>query len=297
MGGCVKVSNNPNCLQMLLRLQVLPPVPQIEAVLEAHQVPHAVGVVSSVRILSCSCFASFMQALEVIQPQCVPVCGKRGYCLLCFCRVHQTVCKTAGMLAISVAHCTRSNLLFSNLNFQPSKSQVMDKQVIVEAVEHKMVLNEGSILWLTEQRIPLGIVDEVFGPVKKPYYIVRYNKTSDVPDVASQGVTVGFVQEFANFVLNEAELRKKGYDASGQHDEEISDEDVEFSDDEKEEEAKRLRKQAAKQGHQVGEGVDGGRGGGRGGGGRQKAGGRGGRGRGGRGRFSRSDSMVSKILA
>ena len=190
-----------------------------------------------------------------------------------------------------------SNLLFSNLNLQPSKSQVMDKQVIVEAVEHKMVLNEGSILWLTEQRIPLGIVDEVFGPVKKPYYIVRYNKTSDVPDVASQGVTVGFVQEFANFVLNEAELRKKGYDASGQHDEEISDEDVEFSDDEKEEEAKRLRKQAAKQGHQVGEGVDGGRGGGRGGGGRQKAGGRGGRGRGGRGRFSRSDSMVSKILA
>ena len=54
MDGCMKVSNNPNCLQMLFRLQVLPPVPQIEAVLEAHQVPHAVGVVSSVRILSCS---------------------------------------------------------------------------------------------------------------------------------------------------------------------------------------------------------------------------------------------------
>ncbi|XP_024395734.1 uncharacterized protein [Physcomitrium patens] len=172
-------------------------------------------------------------------------------------------------------------------------SSIMDKQVIVEAVEHEMVLNEGSILWLTEHRKPLGIVDEVFGPVKKPYYVIRYNKAADVPDKASKGATVGFVQEFASFVLkDDAELRKKGYDASGQHDEEISDEE-EFSDDEKEEEAKRLRKQAAKQGHQVGVGGDAGRGGGRGGGGRHKGGGgrngRGGRGSG-RGRFSRSDS-------
>jgi H/ACA ribonucleoprotein complex non-core subunit NAF1 len=46
-------------------------------------------------------------------------------------------------------------------------SSVVNKQVTVEATDHKLVLNEGSILWLTEQRIPLGIVDEVFGPVKK----------------------------------------------------------------------------------------------------------------------------------
>jgi H/ACA ribonucleoprotein complex non-core subunit NAF1 len=166
----------------------------------------------------------------------------------------------------------------------------MDKKIIVEAVEHEMVLNEGSILWLTEHRKPLGVVDEVFGPVKKPYYVVRYNKAADVPDVASQGVTVGFVQEFANFVLNDSELRKKGYDASGQHDEEISDEE-EFSDDEKEEEAKRLRKQAARQGHQVGVGGDAGRGGGRGGGGggRHNKGGGGGGGGGG-GSYDRSSS-------
>ncbi|XP_024386538.1 uncharacterized protein [Physcomitrium patens] len=171
-------------------------------------------------------------------------------------------------------------------------SSIMDKQVIVEAVEHEMVLNEGSILWLSEQRKPLGIVDEVFGPVKKPYYVIRYNKAADVPDKASRGVTVGFVQEFANFVLkDDTELRKKGYDASGQHDEELSD-DEEFSDDEKEEEAKRMKKQAAKQGHQAGVGGDAGWGGGRGGGNRHKpGGGRNSRGRGGgRGRFSRSDS-------
>ncbi len=48
--------------------------------------------------------------------------------------------------------------------------------MIVEATDHKLVLNEGSILWLTDQRIPLGLVDEVFGPVKKPYYVVRSMK-------------------------------------------------------------------------------------------------------------------------
>lgn len=59
-----KSFNNPNCLQMLLRMQVLPPVPQIEAVLEAHQVPHAVGVVSSVRILVMLLFCKLQASIR-----------------------------------------------------------------------------------------------------------------------------------------------------------------------------------------------------------------------------------------
>jgi H/ACA ribonucleoprotein complex non-core subunit NAF1 len=118
--------------------------------------------------------------------------------------------------------------------------QVFSKQVIVEATDHKLVLNEGSILWLTDQRIPLGLVDEVFGPVKKPYYVVRYNEVVDIPEGAIQGKDVAFVSELANFVQDDPELWKKGYDASGEHDEELS--EVEFSDDEKEEEMKRAAK-------------------------------------------------------
>ncbi|KAG8363087.1 hypothetical protein BUALT_BualtUnG0005600 [Buddleja alternifolia] len=114
--------------------------------------------------------------------------------------------------------------------------------VIVEGVEKHNPLSEGSILWITESRLPLGIVDEIFGPVKNPYYIVRYNSESEVPPGIQQGSTlISFVQEFANHILNDKSLYQKGYDASGENDEEISD-DLEFSDDEKEAEYKRMLK-------------------------------------------------------
>lgn len=100
-------------------------------------------------------------------------------------------------------------------------------------------LNEGSILWVTEKRSPLGLVDEIFGPVKNPYYVVRYNSESEVPTRIHNGTLISFVPEFANHVLNDKNLYKKGYDASGKDDEEVIDE-AEFSDDEKEAEFKRM---------------------------------------------------------
>ncbi|XAR55466.1 hypothetical protein NMG60_11035540 [Bertholletia excelsa] len=120
-------------------------------------------------------------------------------------------------------------------------SSIIGTQVIVECVEKHNPLNEGSILWITESRSPLGIVDEIFGPVKNPYYIVRYNAESEVPTGVKQGTSVSFVPEFANHVLNDCNLYKKGYDASGDNDEEVSDE-FEFSDDEKEAEYRRMQK-------------------------------------------------------
>ncbi|KAL7102329.1 hypothetical protein ACP275_08G113400 [Erythranthe tilingii] len=118
---------------------------------------------------------------------------------------------------------------------------VIGAQVIVEGVEKHNPLNEGSILWITESRSPLGIVDEIFGPVKNPYYIVRYNEESEVPNGIQQGTCISFVPEFAKHVLNEKSLYQKGYDASGENDEELSD-DLEFSDDEKEAEYRRMIK-------------------------------------------------------
>ncbi|KAL6541248.1 hypothetical protein OROHE_010956 [Orobanche hederae] len=94
---------------------------------------------------------------------------------------------------------------------------IISAQVIVEGVERHNPLNEDSILWITESRSPLGVIDEIFGPVKNPYYT------------------------FANHVLNDKSLYQKGYDASGENDEELSDE-LGFSDDEKEVEYRRMLK-------------------------------------------------------
>ncbi|XP_073029071.1 uncharacterized protein [Primulina eburnea] len=118
---------------------------------------------------------------------------------------------------------------------------IIGAQVIVEGIEKHNPLNEGSILWITESRSPLGIIDEIFGPVKNPYYVVRYNFESEVPSNIQQGTSISFVSEFANHVLNDKSLYQKGYDASGENDEELSDE-LEFSDDEKEAVYKKMLK-------------------------------------------------------
>ncbi|KAK4788803.1 hypothetical protein SAY86_020122 [Trapa natans] len=118
---------------------------------------------------------------------------------------------------------------------------VMGAQVIVEGIEKHTPLNEGSILWITEMRTPLGIIDEIFGPVKNPYYVVRYNSEDEVPCGICQGTTVSLVHEFASYIINEKNLYKKGYDASGENDEELS-EEAEFSDDEKEAEYRRMQR-------------------------------------------------------
>ncbi|CAJ1978972.1 unnamed protein product [Sphenostylis stenocarpa] len=120
-------------------------------------------------------------------------------------------------------------------------TSILGAQVIVEGVKKHDPLNEGSILWLTESRKPLGLIDEIFGPVKNPYYIVRYNSDSEVPAGINGGTLISFVPEFADHVLNNQDLYKKGYDASGANDEEVSDE-MEFSDDEKEAEYKRMQR-------------------------------------------------------
>ncbi|XP_057836192.2 uncharacterized protein LOC131046457 isoform X2 [Cryptomeria japonica] len=111
--------------------------------------------------------------------------------------------------------------------------EVLGTSIVVEGRECHTPLNEGTILWSQEKRLPLGFIDEVFGPVKSPFYLVRFNTVNDVPDFAKEGVHVSYVPQFASYVLNDPNLYKKGYDASGDNDEELF-EEVEFSDDEKE---------------------------------------------------------------
>lgn len=121
--------------------------------------------------------------------------------------------------------------------------QIVGNRVIVEGVAEHNPLSEGSVLWVAETRSPLGRVDEIFGPVKNPYYIVRYNSEEEIPAGICEGTAVSFASEFAGHILNEPSLYKKGYDASGENDEEV-DEEVEFSDDEREAEYRRSLRQA-----------------------------------------------------
>ncbi|KAL1811574.1 hypothetical protein ACET3Z_021639 [Daucus carota] len=77
-------------------------------------------------------------------------------------------------------------------------SSIVGAQVIVDGVEKHGPLNEGSILWITEKRSPLGKVDEIFGPIKNPYYTVRYNSGNDVPT----GIQQGERKQFTGVIIN-----------------------------------------------------------------------------------------------
>ncbi|GKE08594.1 H/ACA ribonucleoprotein complex non-core subunit NAF1, partial [Tanacetum coccineum] len=108
--------------------------------------------------------------------------------------------------------------------------------VTVTIQPHHQTLPVGVVLSITAR-----VVDEIFGPVKNPYYIVRFNSESEVPAGIEQDSLISFIPEFADYVLNNNNLYKKGYDAYGENDEELS-EELEFSNDEKEAEYKKMIK-------------------------------------------------------
>ena len=147
---------------------------------------------------------------------------------------------------------------------------VVGDVVVVQSLPGIEPMDEESVLCL-ETRKGLGAIEEVFGPVAAPLYAMRMPaarqtgdvvpkngddaKDDDAKDdqsddraetyVSSLDVKVGmrvFAVEGRRRALDTRGLRTKGYDNSGQNDEEVA-EDEEFSDDEREAEAKKKRKQ------------------------------------------------------
>ncbi|GAM82047.1 hypothetical protein ANO11243_000260 [Dothideomycetidae sp. 11243] len=105
------------------------------------------------------------------------------------------------------------------------------------------VLEQGSVLCL-EDRTVIGAVSDTLGPVQAPLYCVAFTNREAIDELSLQyGVTIFYVEEHSTFVFTKPLQELKGTDASNIHDEEIGDDEVEFSDDE----AERAHKQAIKQ--------------------------------------------------
>ncbi|KAL4895810.1 Gar1/Naf1 RNA binding region-domain-containing protein [Aspergillus ambiguus] len=105
------------------------------------------------------------------------------------------------------------------------------------------VLETGSLL-CHEDRTVAGVVSETLGRVENPLYAVRYPSAAAVEEHGiSQGKVIYYVEELSTFVFTQPLKGMKGSDASNFHDEEIAEDEVEFSDDEAEAEYKRKLKQ------------------------------------------------------
>ena len=105
------------------------------------------------------------------------------------------------------------------------------------------VLESGSLLCL-QTRSVVGVVSETLGRVQQPYYSVRFtNATALVEAGMKRDTKIFYVPQHSTTVFTQSLKSFKGSDASNLHDEEVADDELEFSDDEAEAEHKRQVKQ------------------------------------------------------
>lgn len=105
------------------------------------------------------------------------------------------------------------------------------------------VLESGSLLCLQDRTVA-GVVAETLGRIEQPLYTVRFRTVQEISDrgMTEKGTMIYYVPQHCSFVFTQPLKAFKGSDASNFHDEEVGDEEMEFSDDEAEIEHKRQLK-------------------------------------------------------
>ena len=122
---------------------------------------------------------------------------------------------------------------------------IVENNALIEAnVSGEYQVLEGGSLLCDEQRKVVGVVCETLGRVENPLYTVRYESVAAMEERGiSKGQNIYYVEPHSSFVFTQPLKGMKGSDASNFHDEEIAEDEVEFSDDEAEAEYKRKLKQ------------------------------------------------------
>ena len=157
------------------------------------------------------------------------------------------------------------SLLPSNAEFAlvGTVSSCVDAQIVVEACEsgEEIVLDSETVLFTLspstdsspDSMQPLGRIWDVFGPVSQPFYSVRFNSRDDAQttfQTQTRGQKVFYVPDLklsvSNVVMTKPLKQLKGTDASNIYDEEVGIDEMEFSDDEKEQEFKKNLKRKKK---------------------------------------------------
>ena len=128
--------------------------------------------------------------------------------------------------------------------------RAVENMVLIKAVTpgEFQVLEAGSVL-CNEKREVIGAVAETLGRVQEPMYSVAFTNSKEVEDLGLEhGAKVFYVDDHSRFVFTQPLKNMKGTDASNIHDEEVGEDELEFSDDEAEAEYKRQKKLAKRGG-------------------------------------------------
>ncbi|KAL3149890.1 hypothetical protein ABBQ38_013255 [Trebouxia sp. C0009 RCD-2024] len=107
-------------------------------------------------------------------------------------------------------------------------SSILDGTIVVQEAENGRALSEGTVL-CSQDRIPIGRVEDTFGPVMCPLYTLRWAGQGDMPLSLVQGAPIFTTQKLAEYLLPE-QLYTNGAAAA---EDDLEEEELEFSDDEK----------------------------------------------------------------
>jgi hypothetical protein len=116
-----------------------------------------------------------------------------------------------------------------------------------DVISNSVALDSDTVICLSASRRPLGRIFETFGPVTSPFYVVRFNSRGDIEkfgETARVGAQVSYVREMSCMVVA-GDIRKRGYDSSNINDEELPTESLDYSDDDAEAAAKRVKKRGS----------------------------------------------------
>lgn len=122
---------------------------------------------------------------------------------------------------------------------------IVDNNVLIRGYQSgwESVLDLDSVLCLSDRSV-IGAIVDVVGNVKTPVYSVLFNNRESITAANIEiGIEVFYVAAHSKHAVT-SNLKRKGYDASNIHDEEVDENELDFSDDEKEAEHKRQMKLA-----------------------------------------------------
>ncbi|KAL9606623.1 MAG: hypothetical protein Q9179_000209 [Wetmoreana sp. 5 TL-2023] len=126
-----------------------------------------------------------------------------------------------------------------------SVEHVVENSILIKAKTsgESRALESGSLLCLRDRSV-IGVIAETLGQVQQPYYSVRFTNPACIAEAGiSKGTAIFYVEQHSTYVFTQNLKGLKGSDASNIHDEEVGDDELEFSDDEAEAEYKRKMKQ------------------------------------------------------
>ncbi|KAK3352597.1 Gar1/Naf1 RNA binding region-domain-containing protein [Lasiosphaeria hispida] len=125
-----------------------------------------------------------------------------------------------------------------NIQFIVENTAVIQSQTPGEV----QVLERGSVL-CKENRSVVGALTDILGNVRSPVYILRFSSEDEIKELGLEvGAQLFYSVEHAVYAFTQVLKEIKGCDASNLHDEEVGQDEMEFSDDEKEAEYKRQHK-------------------------------------------------------